>query len=229
MRSTFLACLLALSGAVPVAAQDPPPVTPAAAAESAAPDRPVRFVFTDMWRDAKRLGSTSNLITVGVGGGAAWAIHPHEVSLGARAMQSDELNELFEGGGVSGGGWAQVGTAVGTYALGQAFNNPRIRIVGVDLMQAQFLNSLMTGVVKVAAHRTRPDGGRFSFPSGHTSGSFATATVLARHFGWKVGIPAYVAASYVAASRVQDNRHYISDVIFGAAMGVVAGRTMARP
>ena len=47
-----------------------------------------------------------------------------------------------------------------------------------------------------------------------------------RHFGWKVGIPAYGAASYVAASRLQTNRHYLSDVAFGAALGIVAGRTV---
>ena len=65
-----------------------------------------------------------------------------------------------------------------------------------------------------------------SFPSGHAAVTFASATVLQRHFGWKVGIPAYAVASYVAASRVQMKRHYLSDVAFGAALGIVAGRTL---
>jgi membrane-associated phospholipid phosphatase len=56
--------------------------------------------------------------------------------------------------------------------------------------------------------------------------AFASATVLERHFGWKAGIPAYAVASYVAASRVQTQRHYLSDVMFGAALGIVAGRTV---
>jgi membrane-associated phospholipid phosphatase len=50
--------------------------------------------------------------------------------------------------------------------------------------------------------------------------------VLQRHLGWKAGIPAYAVASYVAASRIQGQRHYFSDVAFGAAVGMVAGRTV---
>lgn len=56
--------------------------------------------------------------------------------------------------------------------------------------------------------------------------SFATAFVLQRHLGWKAGVPAYAMATYVAASRVQDKRHFLSDVAFGAAIGIVAGRTV---
>ena len=73
----------------------------------------------------------------------------------------------------------------------------------------------------------RPDGSsRSSFPSGHASGTFASATVLQRHYGWKVGIPAFGVASYVAASRLAENKHYLSDVVFGAAIGLTAGRTV---
>jgi membrane-associated phospholipid phosphatase len=98
--------------------------------------------------------------------------------------------------------------------------------VGADLVQAQIVAGMMTQGLKLAVGRTRPNNGRFSFPSGHASATFANAAVLQRHFGWKVGLPAYGVATYVAASRLQDNRHYASDVIFGAALGIVAGRTM---
>jgi membrane-associated phospholipid phosphatase len=81
--------------------------------------------------------------------------------------------------------------------------------------------------VKQAARRARPSGSGFSFPSGHATVTFASATVLQRHFGWRVGLPAYAVASYVATSRVQQKRHYLSDVAFGAALGSVAGRTVA--
>jgi membrane-associated phospholipid phosphatase len=80
--------------------------------------------------------------------------------------------------------------------------------------------------MKEVGRRSRPEGGGFSFPSGHTTAAFASATVLQQHFGWKVGVPAYAVASYVAASRVQTQKHYLSDVAFGAALGIVAGRSV---
>jgi membrane-associated phospholipid phosphatase len=84
----------------------------------------------------------------------------------------------------------------------------------------------ITAAVKLSVRRGRPDGTEFSFPSGHSSVSFASATVLHRHFGWKVGAPAYAVATYVAASRIQEKRHFLSDVVFGAAVGIAAGRTV---
>jgi membrane-associated phospholipid phosphatase len=98
--------------------------------------------------------------------------------------------------------------------------------VGGDLIRAQVVAQAMTAGIKLSARRHRPDGGEFSFPSGHTSVTFATATVVQRHFGWRAGLPAYALASYVAASRVHVKRHFLSDVAFGAVVGVVAGRTV---
>ncbi len=45
-------------------------------------------------------------------------------------------------------------------------------------------------------------------------------------YGWKVGAPAYAVAGYVAGSRLSENKHYLSDVIFGAAVGIMVGRTV---
>jgi membrane-associated phospholipid phosphatase len=53
--------------------------------------------------------------------------------------------------------------------------------------------------------------------------SFASATVLQRELGWKVGIPAYAVASFIGASRIEDKRHFLSDVAFGAAIGIARG------
>jgi membrane-associated phospholipid phosphatase len=84
----------------------------------------------------------------------------------------------------------------------------------------------MVQTMKISFLRGRPDrSNRFSLPSGHTAGAVATATVLTRHFGWKVGIPAYTASAYVAASRMSANKHHLTDVLVGAAVGIVAGRT----
>jgi membrane-associated phospholipid phosphatase len=89
------------------------------------------------------------------------------------------------------------------------------------------VNAALTQGIKFAVRRPRPDGGRYSFPSGHASAAFATAAVIQRHYGWKVAIPAYGLATYVGTSRLSENRHFASDVIFGAAIGIVSGRAVS--
>jgi membrane-associated phospholipid phosphatase len=111
--------------------------------------------------------------------------------------------------------------------LGRIFDQPKVSHLGMDLVQAQILTELLVEPIKFATRRERPDGSnRQSFPSGHAAITFATATVIERHLGWRKGVLGYVIASYVAASRLHDNRHYLSDVIFGAAVGSIAGRTV---
>ena len=83
--------------------------------------------------------------------------------------------------------------------------------------------------LKYTTRRERPDGSsKNSFPSGHASDTFAFATALERHLGWKAAVPAYIFSSYVAISRLPDNRHWLSDVVFGASVGIIAGRTVTR-
>jgi membrane-associated phospholipid phosphatase len=83
--------------------------------------------------------------------------------------------------------------------------------------------------LKYATGRERPDqSSSDSFPSGHASQTFASATVLGRHLGPYAAAPAFGAAAYVAMSRVNQNRHYLSDVLFGCGLGVAVGWASAR-
>ncbi|HDR04667.1 MAG TPA: phosphatase PAP2 family protein [Candidatus Marinimicrobia bacterium] len=77
-----------------------------------------------------------------------------------------------------------------------------------------------TLLLKKVTGRQRPNGKPYSFPSGHTSITFCTASVLHSWYGPKAAIPAYSAAAFTAFSRMQDNYHWLSDVIFGAALGI---------
>lgn len=68
---------------------------------------------------------------------------------------------------------------------------------------------------------TRPDS--FSFPSGHSSGSFAAATALIYTKKKSVYIPAFILAALIAFSRIYIHVHYCTDVIFGSLLGVLYG------
>lgn len=83
--------------------------------------------------------------------------------------------------------------------------------------------------LKYAINEERPDGGDRSFPSGHTSVSFASAEFLRKRYGWPYGIPAYAAAAFVGYSRVEADKHYTHDVIAGAALGVVSSFLFTTP
>lgn len=62
---------------------------------------------------------------------------------------------------------------------------------------------------------TRPNGGKKSFPSGHTASSCSAAAFLSERYGKEYGIPAYSFAALVAYSRVHEHKHYWRDVIAG--------------
>jgi len=120
----------------------------------------------------------------------------------------------------------QMGGSLVTYAVGRLAAKSAIAHIGSDLVRSQVLAQGVTQGIKLATRRTRPDGTSLSFPSGHTASAFASATVLEQHYGRKVGLPAYGLATYVATSRLSEKRHFLSDVIFGAGIGIVAGRTV---
>jgi membrane-associated phospholipid phosphatase len=84
-------------------------------------------------------------------------------------------------------------------------------------------------VLKYSVNRTRPDGGHHSFPSGHAASAFAGAAFLQRRYGWKIGVPASLAAVFVGYSRVESHRHYTSDVVAGAAISIGATLLFTHP
>ena len=84
--------------------------------------------------------------------------------------------------------------------------------------------SLVTSGLKELISEERPDGSDDkSFPSGHTSVSFAAAATLHKRYGWEAGIPAHVVAAFVGIARVKADKHFVHDVIAGAAIGEAAG------
>ena len=78
--------------------------------------------------------------------------------------------------------------------------------------------------LKYTIKRMRPDGSRRnSFPSGHTATAFMTATMLHKEYGWRspwFSIGGYTAAAVTGVSRLLNNRHWMTDIAAGAAIGI---------
>lgn len=93
------------------------------------------------------------------------------------------------------------------------------------LVKGQLVNLGLVYILKKSLKEPRPDGTAYSFPSGHTANIFAGATMLAIEYGehhkW-VPYAAYGVATTVGAMRMINNKHYISDVLFGAGLGILS-------
>jgi hypothetical protein len=180
--------------------------------------------------DIRNLPSKPNLYIAGIGGALALGTHQVDHDVNVRVLnQYHTVNTIFAPAKYFGDTPEQMAFSISTWVLGRVLDKPRVAHLGMDLLRAQAVTEMMVQPIKLSTHRERPDGSnRHSFPSGHAAITFAAATVLERHLGWKHSIVAYAIASYVAASRLHDNRHYLSDVVFGAAIGSIAGRTVTQ-
>jgi hypothetical protein len=157
-------------------------------------------------------------------------ILPASLAVGALAVRpwDEELQDSFDG---KWGQRSEIGDAatgvllLGT--LGSTFLAPRDETTVVD----QFWNTAESfglaygtaSLLNVIVRRVRPIGeDHSSFPSGHTTGAFTAATLIDKNMGLAYGLPAYGLATVTALSRVESGKHFPSDVLAGAAIGVLA-------
>lgn len=96
----------------------------------------------------------------------------------------------------------------------------------VILLKGEVMTHAAVCFLKSKTDVLRPDGSNsYSFPSGHTAQAFAAATFLAEEykdqFKWMPYV-AYGMASTVGMMRIANNRHYISDVLLGAGIGILS-------
>lgn len=138
-----------------------------------------------------------------------------------------------------------LGVASGVLLVGQASGDPGMSRAGIRSLEALAISSVLTAGLKFVVGRGRPGhyaeadsfhpftthSSSWSFPSGHTSAAFALATALTLELGdrgaW-VPVVSYSLAGWVGVSRVLDNRHWPTDVLAGAAVGILSGRLARR-
>jgi len=176
----------------------------------------------------------STWVILAIGGAAAAIAHPFDEEVTENLSTSDAAGNFFVAGKWIGSAYVQAGTAIGLYVVGRyllphadgAPKTNKVSHLGFDLLRALAVSQALTQVIKISVQRDRPTGECCAFPSGHASAAFAAASVIERHMGRRGAWPTFAIASYVAASRLADNRHFLSDVLFGSALGIASGWTV---
>ena len=130
------------------------------------------------------------------------------------------------------------------YLYGHLSGRDKPRRTALLGLESYIFADVITGLLKDIGHRHRPSSGdsysrwdgpslstsNQSFPSGHSTAAFALLTVIASEYGDRPYIPtlALGIASLTALSRVNDNDHWASDVLFGSAIGYFTARAILR-
>lgn len=187
-----------------------------------------------MRSDTEALINWDNALVLGVAAGGAIALrqdtdaevrrhvtrHPERWGEGSKAL--GKLGDLP----------VQVPTILSVYSYGVWTGDERLQQFGETLISAYTINGVSTVLIKAAANTDRPsdewNGGQFGFPSFHTSSSFTLASVIDEYYGPGAGLPAYALAGMIGWSRIDERDHDLSDVFFGAALGYVVGKSVAR-
>ncbi|MBN2542499.1 phosphatase PAP2 family protein [bacterium] len=136
--------------------------------------------------------------------------------------RSPLMDDVMDGITTLGSKEFTLGLCLGFTAFGDSSMKATGKLATTSLLTAQTLTVLL----KTTVNRRRPEGktDRYnsSFPSGHTSGAFSLAYVYGEKYP-KLKIPVYLFATGVGISRIYLGRHYPSDVLIGAAIGITFG------
>ena len=231
ISSLATAALVTALAQIP-ARSTPPPTPPAAqtvATPPAAPANPFSNLFKNLGSDAKAMASPSTAVILGVGGIAALVVHSsNDQKLYDWVQKRDPTSRTSDVANFVGGEIVQSGGSIVVWGVGRALQKTGTETLGADLIRAHVLNGLLTQAIKVAVQRKRPSGANYSFPSGHTSSSMTTAAVIQDHYGLAPALPFYALGAGIAFARIRTNHHWLSDTVFGAALGIASGRASTR-
>jgi membrane-associated phospholipid phosphatase len=182
--------------------------------------------------DLKHIPRRNSAYWLAGGTALAFAVHGEDGKINRRLAGNSTADTVFKPGKYIGNGGVVVGGSMATYLAGRWMKMPRLQHLGMDEIEGAILSQAISEAAKITFRRERPlhpDGKQaagYSLPSGHATLTFTAATILQQHLGYKAAIPTYLIASYVAMSRLHDNNHYASDVIAGAATGIIIGRSV---
>lgn len=182
------------------------------------------------------------LITLGVIGATSLTyVFDNEMQQKLQSHKSSGLKRATDAGAIAGNPFIHLGLAALVYGAGVAGDSPKWKETGEMMGEALILADASTFILKTAVGRGRPiatshrgdfEPFRFksdydSFPSMHTASSFALASVMASvSDSLLTKTSYYAAATFVGFSRMYQNKHWASDIVFGAALGEMCGRVV---
>ena len=184
--------------------------------------------------------------------GSDLAILAGALSLGTVVMKNDREimdfiqetkdkapNGIGDFGFFLGGRQGVPSVAAGAYFLGAVMDNGKLKKIGIYAVPTGIATQIVTDEFKKYFKRNRPirsqdpynwGSDSMSFLSGHASGAFSMATVIAEVYKDKPAVPyiAYGLATVVAYARMYDKAHWASDVMGGAILGHLLTKIMIR-
>jgi membrane-associated phospholipid phosphatase len=199
-------------------------------APSPSPDgrRTLKRLPINLLRSLVGLVSSDNALPVLVGGALTAGSFALDDSV-REHFEDHDLGGLQSFGDKLGDAEVVVPVTAGVLVIGRLAGNQRFRDMSYDLAQAQLAVGALGGLLKTAVGRQRPNGSNDrSFPSGHSYSWFTNATVVERHYGFWPALPVYGLWAVAGLSRVENETHYLSDMVGGAALGYLIACTTRR-
>ena len=112
---------------------------------------------------------------------------------------------------------------IGYGLLSASLGSERGLLRAEEMALASAYSGIVTSILKVSFREARPNSNgadKKSMPSGHSTTAFAFAGVVGAEHPWYLAVPAYTLATITAYSRINDNKHYLHDVMAGATIGI---------
>lgn len=183
--------------------------------------------FDEVKEDAISPFNTKALNVLEVGGGLTLVAFVFEENLKDKLqddVSSDRpLSRSSKIGDILGRAWPNIAYAL---AMGTSYlisDDQKYLDRTILMTKATLYSGAMTDILKRVIREKRPNGGAYSFPSGHATSVFAFSSVVMMEHPLPYGIAANAMAAFVGFSRINDNAHFLQDVLAGATIGTMYG------
>ncbi len=182
--------------------------------------------------------SSLTLVAIGATIGTSIAAFDEPVRENVISNQSENFSKVMNVSNVGGEIYTPIALSVSLYGIGLFFDEPSTRVTGRLVAEAFIFSGITTTLGKSFFGRSRPfvngDAHNFEWfqlsepqlalPSGHATIAFSMASVLSTRIdNVYASIGLYAIATSTAVARMYKDKHWLSDVMLGSAIGIASG------